>query len=242
MNIVEVNGITKTFGALTAVDRLSFELEAGKTLAIVGESGCGKTTVAKIITGLCKYDSGHVRTQAPLQMVFQDPSSSLDPLFTVARVLEEAFYTQGDVSSQERMDRMDRINVVLKAVGLEQGMLGRFPHEFSGGQRQRISIARALLANPKVLVLDEVTSGLDVLVQKQILDLLRLVKSQYGLSYIFISHNLRVVKTFADTIMVMRQGKVIETGRAQDVLEHPKMLYTQELVRAAITYRCKEDE
>ncbi len=239
MNIVAVKDLSKAFGALKAVDAVSFELEQGKTLAIVGESGCGKTTAAKIIAGLIKPDSGTVQTQVPIQMVFQDPNSSLDPLFTVGRILEEAFYTQGHLGQQQRGER---IRSILRAVGLEEGMLGRFPHEFSGGQRQRIAIARALLANPKVLVLDEVTSSLDVLVQKQILDLLQGIKVQYGLSYIFISHNLRVVRSFADTIVVMRQGRIIEAGQAQEVLNHPKILYTQALVSAALTYRCLENE
>jgi len=235
MNIVEVKNLSKSFGSLKAVDEVTFVLPEGKVLAIVGESGCGKTTIAKIIAGLTQYDSGEVVLHAPIQMVFQDPNSSLDPLYTVSRILNEAFYAHKNVGKHERDNRIEK---TLKAVGLEQNMLSRFPHEFSGGQRQRIAIARALLASPKVLILDEPTSSLDVLVQKQILDLLLDVKSQYGLSYIFISHNLRVVQSFADTIAVMKDGQIVEAGLVKDVLENPKVLYTKELVSAALTYRC----
>ncbi len=235
MIIVDVKNLLKSYGTLKAVDDISFALTQGETLAIVGESGCGKTTVAKILAGLLKADQGRVIAHAPIQMVFQDPNSSLDPLFTLQRILGEAFYLQKDVSKVERQKRIEEI---LQAVGLEPSMLLRFPHEFSGGQRQRIAIARALLAKPKVLILDEITASLDVLVQQQILDVLRTIKHQFGLSYVFISHNLRVVATFADTIAVMRQGQIVEQGLASHVLKQPKQEYTQSLVSAALTYRC----
>lgn len=235
MSILTVNTISRSFGPLKAVDGLSFDLVQGKTLAIVGESGCGKTTAARMIAGLIKPDAGTIQCAKPVQMVFQDPNSSLDPLFTVRRTLEEAFYAQPGVSSKERHKR---IVDILAATGLESAMLGRFSHEFSGGQRQRIAIARALLADPGILVLDEITSGLDVLVQQQIVALLKSVKQRFGLSYIFISHNLRVVASFADTIIVMHKGRIVESGVAAEVLKNPQKTYTKELVAAALTFRC----
>ena len=228
--IVQARNLVKRFGALKAVDGLSVDLKANETLAIVGESGCGKTTVAKIIAGLIQPDAGDVALTAKVQMVFQDPNSSLDPFFTIGSTLNEAFYRQKELTKAQQQQQ---IRDIFNAVGLEFGMLGRYPHEFSGGQRQRIAIARALLANPRVLVLDEVTSSLDVLIQKQILDLLREIKARFGLSYIFISHNLRVVRRFADTIMVMKEGKVVEMGTSSDVINAPRQAYTRELLAAA---------
>lgn len=239
MNIIEATHISKSFGSLKAVDQVSFSLPEGKTLAIVGESGCGKTTIARMIAGLITPDHGKIVTRAPIQMVFQDPYSSLDPLYTIERILMESFYQQHVLKRDQRLEKIKEVILVL---GLEENMLGRFSHEFSGGQRQRIAIARALLANPKVLVLDEITSSLDVIVQRQMLEVLQKVKTQFKLSYVFISHNLRVVKSFADTIAVMKQGEIIESGDAVDVLDNPKMLYTKELVRAALTYRCEPNE
>jgi peptide/nickel transport system ATP-binding protein len=231
--VLEVNNISKSFGSVAAVRNVSFSLRKGETLSIVGESGCGKTTLAKIITGLTKADEGEIHSLNKIQMVFQDPYSSLDPLYTVRRILNEAFYQQKNVSKAQREERMKD---VLTSVGLEPQMLGRLPHEFSGGQRQRIAIARALLANPSVLVLDEPTSALDVLVQKQIIDLLMQLKSKLGLTYIFISHNLRVVKIFSDRIAVMHQGEIIETGETKAVIDSPKHSYTQTLLSAALHY------
>ena len=230
MPLIQANGLKKLFGALRAVDDVSFSVEAGQTLAIAGESGCGKTTLAKIIVGLMRPDSGGVMVQGNVQMVFQDPYNSLDPLYTVQGILSEAFYRQPAISAVGRQERMQ---AMLGCVGLESSALGRFPHEFSGGQRQRIAIARALLANPAVVVLDEPTSALDVLVQKQLLDLLTVLKSQFGLTYIFISHNLRVVSRFSDTIAVMHAGKIVETGPTREVFFRPQHPYTRQLLSAA---------
>ncbi len=230
--MVDAKNLNKSFGTLKAVDNVSLSIASGHTLGIVGESGCGKTTLAKILVGLTRADTGTISTQSKIQMVFQDPYTSLDPLFTVRALLEEAFYGK-TISAAERHQQ---IQDMLAAVGLETGMLERFPHEFSGGQRQRIAIARALLTQCKVLVLDEVTSALDVLVQKQILDLLTRVKARFGLTYIFISHNLRVVKHFADTIAVMKNGQIIEQQASPALFAHPQQPYTRELLSAAFSY------
>lgn len=238
MAIVELDKLTVRYGLLKAVDGVSLQINEGSSFAIVGESGCGKTTLAKVMTGLVKPNQGTIQVKAPVQMVFQDPNNSLDPLMTIDRILAESFYRMPKVPFD---DRTQQINEMLVAVGLSASILGRYPHEFSGGQRQRIAIARALLAKPKVLVFDEVTSSLDVLVQRQILDLLIELKPKFRLTYIFISHNLRAVKSFADTICVMKRGKIVESGTTSDILTHPKEAYSRQLVSAALTYRADHD-
>jgi ABC-type dipeptide/oligopeptide/nickel transport system ATPase subunit len=229
MNILEVQHLVKSFGSTRAVDDVSFSILAGENLAIVGESGCGKTTLAKMIMGLVKPDAGSIRIEGKLQMVFQDPNQSLDPLWNVQGILQEALWDNtvtppGGVTVLKEM---------LKAVGLPPDILGRFPHEFSGGERQRIAIARALLAEPKILVLDEAVSSLDTLVQRQIIDLLRKLKQDFNLTYIFISHNLRLVRHFSDKILVMYQGKIVEEGEVKSIFQSPQHPYTQQLLQAA---------
>ncbi len=238
MTIIEIKDLRKSFGPLKAVDGVSLIVEEGKTLSIVGESGCGKTTLARIVVGLMRPDAGEVKTASKVQMVFQDPYSSLDPLYDVEGILAEAFWHRKDVPRQDRKKEMQE---ALVSVGLESHVLKRHPHEFSGGQRQRIAIARALLAKPSVLVLDEPTSALDVLVQKQIIDLLASLKARLGLTYIFISHNLRVVKALSDTIAVMHQGRIVETGAVEDVFTQPRHEYTQKLLSAALNYTADQD-
>lgn len=233
MNVLEVKHITKSFGALRAVDDVSLALAKGETMGIVGESGCGKSTLAKVITGLIRPDRGEVIAASKVQMVFQDPFSSLDPMYPVSAILHEAFYAQPQVWPPARHELIDQ---ALIDVGLSPDVLGRFPHEFSGGQRQRIAIARALLTKPSVLILDEPTSALDVLVQKQIIDLLADLRGRFGFSCLFISHNLRVVKGFSDRIAVMHRGRIIEQGRTADVLASPREAYTRQLLSAAFTY------
>jgi len=231
MNVLQIQNVTKSFGRLRAVDDVSISLEAGDNLAIIGESGCGKTTLAKMIMGLISPDSGLIKAEAySLQMVFQDPNQSLDPLWNVRQILKEAFWRNHSLSSQQVQAKMEQ---VLIAVGLSAQVLGRFPHEFSGGERQRIAIARAILADPRILVLDEAVSALDSLVQKQIMDLLKGLKQEFNLTYIFISHNLRLVGDFSDKILVMYQGKIVEEGSAQTVLRSPVHPYTQQLLQAA---------
>lgn len=231
--ILEVSGLKKSFGQLRAVDDVTLSVRQRENLCIIGESGCGKSTLAKLIMGLLKADGGHIQgDRHHIQMVFQDPYSSLDPLWTVRSILNEALW-RGRLSVDEKQQRMQDM---LESVGLSAEILNRFPHEFSGGERQRLAIARALLANPKVLILDEAVSSLDMLVQKQIIDLLMDLKRQYNLTYIFISHNLRIVKNFGDRIAVMQAGKIIEIGPAKDVFDRPRELYTQQLLRAAFDY------
>jgi ABC-type dipeptide/oligopeptide/nickel transport system ATPase subunit len=231
MSVLQIQNVSKTFGDLHAVDNVSITLEQGDNLAIIGESGCGKTTLAKMIMGLTRPDTGSIKSEAhSLQMVFQDPNLSLDPLWNVQAILKEALWCDRSLSARQIQEQMEKM---LVAVGLSSQVLQRFPHEFSGGERQRIAIARALLASPKVLVLDEAVSALDTLVQKQIMDLLKKLKQDFNLTYIFISHNLRLVRNFSDKIVVMYQGKIVEEGRAQAVLRSPSHPYTQQLLQAA---------
>ena len=231
MSVLEIQNVSKSFGHLRAVDDVSISLEQGDNLAIIGESGCGKTTLAKMIMGLISPDTGVIKAEAhSLQMVFQDPNLSLDPLWNVRGILKEGLWRKSPLTVQQAQEKMEQM---LVAVGLSSQILGRFPHEFSGGERQRIAIARALLADPKVLLLDEAVSALDTLVQKQIIDLLKKLKQDFNLTYIFISHNLRLVRNFSDKIIVMQQGKIIEQGLVSQVLHSPVHPYTQQLVQAA---------
>ncbi len=231
MSVLQIQNVSKSFGNLRAVEDVSIALDQGDNLAIIGESGCGKTTLAKMIMGLAKPDTGFIKAQYySVQMVFQDPNQSLDPLWNVWGILKEALWRKGALPPQ---DIQKRIEQMLVAVGLSPQVLQRFPHEFSGGERQRIAIARALLADPQVLVLDEAVSALDTLVQKQIIDLLKKLKQDFNLTYIFISHNLRLVRNFSDKIVVMYQGKIVEEGRTQSVLSAPAHPYTQQLLQAA---------
>ncbi|MDE2028527.1 MAG: ABC transporter ATP-binding protein [Candidatus Omnitrophica bacterium] len=231
MSILEVQQVSKYFKGVRVVDGVSLSLEPGDNLAIIGESGSGKTTLAKMIMGLISPDQGNIQAQRQsLQMVFQDPNQSLDPLWNVRSILKEALWTKRSLSASQKEAQMAHI---LKAVGLAPDVLGRFPHEFSGGERQRLCLARCLLSRPKVLVLDEAVSALDTLVQKQIMDLLKQLKQDFNLTYIFISHNLRLVRHFSDKIAVMYQGKIIEEGAVSAILQSPSHPYTQELVRTA---------
>ncbi|MDE2215172.1 MAG: ABC transporter ATP-binding protein [Candidatus Omnitrophica bacterium] len=231
MNILEVHNVSKSFKGMHAVDGVSLGLRQGDNLAIVGESGSGKTTLAKMIMGLITPDEGVIKAgRGTLQMVFQDPVGSLDPLWNVRSILKEALWHNRTLSGRQIEEKMASM---LTKVGLSSGILGRFPHEFSGGERQRIAIARCLLACPRVLLLDEAVSALDTLVQKQITDLLKTLKQDLGLTYIFISHNLRLVRRFSDKIAVMHQGKIVEQGLMPAVLEAPQHPYTRQLLQAA---------
>jgi ABC-type dipeptide/oligopeptide/nickel transport system ATPase subunit len=232
MSILQIQNVSKSFGNLRAVDDVSISLDQGDHLAIIGESGCGKTTLAKMMMGLIKPDAGSIKAEKhSLQMVFQDPYQSLDPLWNVREILKEALWrtnpTQGVGTVQEKLEQ------TLVAVGLSPQVLQRFPHEFSGGERQRIAIARALVASPRVLVLDEAVSALDTLVQRQVIELLKRLKLDFNLTYIFISHNLRLVRHFSDKIAVMYQGRIIEEGPSRTVLQSPSHLYTRQLLEAA---------
>lgn len=236
----------RTVGHVKAVDGLSFDLLQGKTLAVVGESGSGKTTMGRGLLKLSPITDGSVHYDArdladfqradlqqyrsDVQVVFQDPYSSMNPRMLVGDILEEgmkALAIGGNGAA-----RKQRIADLLQQVGLPEDAALRYPHEFSGGQRQRICIARALAVDPKVLILDEPTSALDVSVQAQILDLLNELQQRLGLSYLFITHDISVVAYFADDVLVMEQGKLVEQGAVEQVLTNPAHEYTQRLLAA----------
>ncbi len=236
----------RTVGAVKAVDGVSFELAAGRTLALVGESGCGKTTTGKAILQLVAATSGRVVLEgkeisgmtrselrpfrSAMQIVFQDPYSSLNPRMRVADLLMEGMRSLGvGAGDAERAARLDDL---LAQVGLPPESLSRYPHEFSGGQRQRIAIARALAVEPKLIVCDEPTSALDVSVQAQILNLLRALQKRLGIAYLFITHNIAVVDYLAHEVAVMREGRIVEQGTTDQVLRSPKHEYTRTLLAA----------
>jgi len=234
-------------GVFRAVDTVSFAVDKGATLAVVGESGCGKSTIAKAIVRLLTPTSGRILVdgadiaqlsekalrpfRSRVQMVFQDPYGSLDPHLTAVDIVGEPLRLQGVRSKSERARRAAAL---IDQVGLPTTALHRRPAEFSGGQRQRIGIARALASGPELLVCDEATSALDVSVQAQVLDLLREIQHDTGLTYVFISHNLGVVREISDTVIVMSRGQVVESGSTTDVLERPAEPYTQALRAAAL--------
>lgn len=234
-------------GHVYAVDGVSFTIEKGRTLALVGESGCGKTTAGKAILQLIRSSGGTVgfqgerlndlrgealrKRRADLQIIFQDPYSSMNPRMMVGDIIEEGMAALLD-AMPSRPAREARVDELLKQVGLSPEMKYRYPHEFSGGQRQRICIARALAVNPKLIVCDEPTSALDVSVQAQILNLLKRLQDELGLSYLFITHNLSVVAYLAHEVAVMYLGRIVERGAVEEVLRNPKHPYTQVLLQA----------
>ncbi len=261
--LLELKNIRKSFpvkgGSLSrprsfvrAVDGVDLALAPGENLGLVGESGCGKTTLGRIIVKLIAPESGNIlfdgkdiismpgrqfrEYRKKIQMVFQDPYSSLDPRFTVYRILEEAMTLEWE-KYPTPAKRRERAAQLLKAVGLNPEMMERFPHEFSGGERQRIAIARALVLNPKLLILDEAVSSLDVLIQKQILDLLDSLQKEFQVTYLFISHNLRVVARISRRIAVMYQGRIVESAPTRELFDNPLHPYTKELLAAAVDYK-----
>ena len=228
-----------------ALDDVSIELKSGKTLAVVGESGSGKSTLARCLLQLQALDSGEVlfagqdlakldgaalrQVRKNLQMVFQDPFASLNPRMRVGEIVAEGLLIHGLGNAAEQQAK---VIAMLKRVGLSESDMQKYPHEFSGGQRQRIGIARALVLSPKVVVCDEPVSALDVSIQAQILLLLKELQAEMALSYLFISHDLRVVRHIADDIAVMHQGKVVEQGQIEAVYQRPQHPYTQNLLAA----------
>jgi oligopeptide transport system ATP-binding protein len=237
--------LPKTVGTVRAVDGVSFSLARGETLALVGESGCGKSTTARLVLRLIEPSAGIVRFEgvditemggAPLrklrrrmQIVFQDPFASLNPRMTVGDILEEPLIVHGIGDATARRERVAQL---LRLVGLAQYHATRFPHEFSGGQRQRIGIARALAVEPSLVVCDEPVSALDVSIQAQVVNLLKDLQAQLGLSYLFIAHDLAVVKHMADRVAVMYLGQIVEIGPKDQLFARPLHPYTRTLLAA----------
>jgi oligopeptide transport system ATP-binding protein len=237
--------IERVSHTVNAVDGVSFQVEEGKTLGLVGESGSGKSTTGYCVLQLLKPTSGSVLYQGKeltklgredirkmrreMQIVFQDPYSSLDPRMTVGDIVSEPLEVHGVGT---RRNRRARVRELLDVVGFNPDYENRYPHEFSGGQRQRVGVARALALNPSLIVCDEPVSALDVSIQAQILNLLKDLQRDFGLTYLFISHDLAVVRSMSDHIAVMKDGKILETGTADDVYETPKHEYTRALLTA----------
>lgn len=216
---------------LNAVDGINFSIQQGQTLALVGESGCGKSTVAKLVTGLQKPSAGRIiyrGNASRVQMIFQDPYASLNPRWRVSRIIAEPLLTLEPKTSRTTVEQ--RVDGLLETVGLNSSDGNKYPHEFSGGQRQRISIARALAGKPEFLVCDEPTSALDVSVQAQILNLMKRLQRELGLTYLFISHDLSVVRHMADVIAVMYLGKIVEIAPKQALFDNPLHPYTRMLL------------
>ena len=266
---MEVSGLTVKFpirgGVLgkvqkyfTAVENVSFSMQAGQIMSIVGESGCGKSTLVKSLVGLVPMDRGEFklfgqkvvkgrvelavgagkaqkscRVSDLVQMIFQDPFSSLNPRQTVAEILTAPLVARG----VKVLDAEARARELLERVSIPKEALQKFPHEFSGGQRQRLCIARSLMVKPKILLCDEVTSALDVSVQAQILHLLDDLRNEFGLSILFISHDMQVVRALSDEVLVMYFGHVVERGAADSVLTNPQHEYTKKLLASVPTIR-----
>lgn len=216
---------------LRAVDGVDFQIRRGQTLAIVGESGCGKSTIAKLVTGLYAPSGGTIRFHGDpdrMQMIFQDPYASLNPRWRVGRIIAEPLRTLRPETSDADVEA--RVRELLQTVGLSPSDASKYPHAFSGGQRQRISIARALAGDPEFLVCDEPTSALDVSVQAQVLNLMKRLQKEFGLTYLFISHDLSVVRHMADEIAVMYLGRIVEIQPKADLFERPLHPYTRMLL------------
>ncbi|WP_432041835.1 ATP-binding cassette domain-containing protein [Streptomyces cadmiisoli] len=251
--LLELVGLRKEFGTgevNVAVDDVSLEVHEGETLALVGESGCGKTTLTRLLLKLIDPTAGSVRfdgrdlatlstaemrgVRRQMQVVLQDPYSSMNPRMRISDIVAEPLVTHDPAARgrRARARNRERVGELLEAVGLSAGIQDRYPHEFSGGQRQRVSIARALALEPRLLVLDEPTSALDVSVQATVLDLLADLQQRLGLTYVFVSHNLAVVRQVADRVAVMRRGRLVEVGNAATVFRTPEHPYTRKLLDA----------
>ncbi|MGI5350309.1 ABC transporter ATP-binding protein [Streptomyces sp. CA-250714] len=248
--LLDATGLTKKYGQYTALDSVDVRIEAGRTVSIVGESGSGKSTLARVLVGLERADSGTVRFRGrtvrgrrawqalrrSVGMVFQDPYESIDPRLTIGEVVAEPLRAH----KLYRPDGRDRVRRLLDAVGMEGVDPDAYPHRFSGGQRQRVCIARALATDPDLVICDEPTSALDVSVQAQILNLLLELQRQRGLSYVFITHDLEVVRRISDEVDVLLHGSVVERGSTDQVTRHPQHEYTRRLLGAAPTASPRE--
>ena len=249
-NILEVRNLKKYFptakGLLYAVDDVSFAVERGRTLGLVGESGCGKSTTGRAILRLLEPTGGEVlfeeanilkydrrrmqKLRKDMQIIFQDPFSSLDPRMSVGKIIAEPITLNRLIAGKEAVDR--RVRELMDRVGLAQRLINNYPHELDGGRRQRIGIARALALEPKFIVCDEPVSALDVSIQAQILNLLKTLQKEMGLTYLFITHNLSVVNHFSDDIAVMYLGRIVEKAPAETLFENPVHPYTKALLSA----------
>ncbi|HVP44231.1 MAG TPA: ATP-binding cassette domain-containing protein [Terriglobales bacterium] len=255
MHLVEVRNLVKVYPAgetmfgghgrpgVRAVDDVSLDIKAGETLGLVGESGCGKSTLGRLILRLIKATSGSVvfdgrnvtaasadelrALRRQMQIIFQDPFGSLDPRMNVESIVTEPILIHQGLSHSLRRSRAGEL---LRAVGLDGSALGRYPHEFSGGQRQRIGIARALAVRPRFIVADEPVSALDVSVGAQIVNLMKRLQKEFGLTYLFISHSMPLVRYISDRIAVMSQGKIVEVGAAEQITALPQHSYTRTLL------------
>ena len=243
--LVEARGLVKEYGAgARVVDDVSFAIRRGETLGLVGESGSGKSTVARMLLRLVEPTAGEVRyggvdllaarsgemreMRRRMQVVFQDPFAALNPRMRVKEILAEPFAIHGERGSGNR----DQLVVMLRTVGLDESAMERYPHEFSGGQRQRINIARALALRPEFVVLDEPVSALDVSVGAQVVNLLRELQRSYGLTYLFISHSMPLVRYLCDRVAVMQRGRLVEMGECEQVCGEPVHEYTRRLIAA----------
>ena len=257
MSLVEVRDLTKIYplgesifaggarGEVRAVDGVSLDIEAGETLGLVGESGSGKSTLGRLVLRLIEPSSGRVlfsgrdlgtagggelrRLRREMQIIFQDPFASLDPRLRVEQIIAEPLVIHERASREEKRSRVAEL---LRAVGMDESARNRFAHEFSGGQRQRIGIARALALRPKFIVADEPVSALDVSVGAQIVNLLAQLQREFGLTYLFISHSMPVVRYLSTRIAVMYRGKIVEIGKTQELTERPQHPYTRSLLGA----------
>jgi peptide/nickel transport system ATP-binding protein len=246
--ILKVERACKSYATLKALDEVSFALQKGEVLAVVGESGSGKSTVAKAIVRLIDADSGtalwkgrDLFAMSPrdlygmrreIQMVFQDPTQSLNPRMSIFQIISEAWVIHPEILPKPRW--RERVAQLLDQVGLSPEHASRYPHQFSGGQRQRIAIARALALEPELIIADEAVSALDVSIQAQVIELLAKLKRELGIAFIFIAHDLPVVRDFADHVMVMEKGCVVEIGTVREIFESPVQPYTRRLLAAGL--------
>jgi oligopeptide transport system ATP-binding protein len=259
MPLVEIRDLVKVYGAeegifgkarreVLAVNRVSLDIHAGETLGLVGESGCGKSTLGRMVLRLVEPTSGSVvfngqdvlaassselrRLRRDVQIIFQDPVASLNPRMRIEDIIAEPLIIHGEDGRQKRMHLRQQTAEMLRAVGLEESALRRYPHEFSGGQRQRIGIARALMLRPRFVVCDEPVSALDVSVGAQIVNLLKQLQRDFGLTYLFVSHSMPVVRYLSDRIAVMRRGEIVEIGATEEITLRPQHEYTRSLLES----------
>ncbi|WP_324764348.1 ABC transporter ATP-binding protein (plasmid) [Sinorhizobium meliloti] len=246
--LLSVRDVRKTYGSFEALKGISFDLMPGETMAVVGESGSGKSTLARALLRLDEPDGGTAlwkgrdlfalspaelyKLRRDLQMVFQDPTQSLNPRMTVYQLISEAWVIHPDILPKAKW--RERVAELLVQVGLSAEHMSRYPHQFSGGQRQRIAIARALALEPQLIICDEAVSALDVSVQAQVIELLDRLRREMGIAFIFIAHDLPVVRDFADYVMVMQQGEVVELGTVREVFDTPRQAYTRALLAASL--------